>query len=143
MSYQPDPLSLAAFFLFSVFFWSFFHVSPQTCKQHPKNYLASEAPQQKLRRFSVSQPTIPRLMYPQLHLRPIPLAKKPSQLEGSDLIFFRNLGYKAQMTEFYFCLHCQLPLKNLLILGCDRATSNDFRSVIRVGFRHYQKVRFL
>ena len=49
----------------SFFFDSFFRASPQTCKQCPRNYLDSEAPQGKLRWYSVSQPTVPLLLYPQ------------------------------------------------------------------------------
>ena len=39
------------------------------------------------------------------------------------------------MTEFYLCWHfIKSQLKNSLILGCDSATSSEFRDVIRVTF---------
>ena len=60
------------------------------------------------------------------------LAKEPSQLEGSGLMFFRQSGLEGAVGRMLSLL--ALSLKNLLILGCDSATSSEFRSVIRITF---------
>ena len=91
----------------------------------------SEAPQGKLKWYSVSQLTMPLLLYPQLLRRSI-LAIERSQLEGSGLMFFSTSGLEGAVGRMLSLL--ALSLKNSLILGCDSATSSEFRGVIRITF---------
>ena len=84
----------------------------------------SEAPQGKLKWYSVLQLTMPPFLYPQL-LRRTPLAKEHSQLEGSGLMFFSTSGLEGAVGRMLSLF--ALSLKNSLILGCDSATSSEFR----------------
>ena len=74
---------------------------------------------------------MPLLLSPQL-LRPTPLAKEPTQLEGLRFYVFSASGQEGADGRDLFLLG--LSLKNSLILGCYRATSSKFRYVIHVTF---------
>ena len=59
-------------------------------------------------------------------------SKEPFQLEGSGLMFFSTSGLEGAVGRMLSLL--ALSLKNSLILGCDSATSSEFRGVIRITF---------